>query len=41
MNEIEYFNIRDYQIKWNKEEKRNVVYYSMEVFTTDKKWMLM
>lgn len=38
MNEIEYFTIREYQIKWQKEEKKNVVYYTIQVYTSTKKW---
>ena len=39
MNEIQYFSIRNYHIKWNNEENRNIVLFDIEVFTTKKKWM--
>ena len=38
MNEIDCFAIRDYQIKWLKEEKKNVVFFTIQVFTQTKKW---
>ena len=39
MSEIEYFSIRDYHIKWNNQENKNVVFFDIAVFTATKKWV--